>query len=180
MGCTEWWWCKIHDWINFILLNSSDIELYRERRFWRGLVFSRPPENGIQPNQHDRLFLKCLSFLPLKIITYLGNHENYDTISMLPKTEAYGGRTVKLYDNIELLDRCYVFTIEGKKLFTLVGATSSDKQFRTEHEIWWPQETVTEEKFQRSLNELAKVNFKIDTVLTHTAPSWILSSLMDF
>lgn len=57
---------------------------------------------------------------------------------------------------------------------------SSDKRFRTEHEIWWPQETVTEEKFQRSLNELAKVNFKIDTVLTHTAPSWILSSQMDF
>ena len=57
---------------------------------------------------------------------------------------------------------------------------SSDKQFRTEHEIWWPQETVTEEKFQRSLNELTKVNFKIDTVPTHTAPSWILSSLMDF
>ena len=48
---------------------------------------------------------------------------------------------------------------------------SSDKQFRTEHETWWPQETVTEEKFQRSLNELTKVNFKIDTVPTHTAPS---------
>ncbi len=48
---------------------------------------------------------------------------------------------------------------------------SSDKQFRTEHETWWPQETVTEEKFQRSLNELTKVNFKTDTVLTHTAPS---------
>jgi len=58
---------------------------------------------------------------------------------------------------------------------------SSDKRFRTEHEIWWPQETVTEEKFQRSLNELTKVNFKIDAVLTHTtAPSWILYSLMDF
>lgn len=38
---------------------------------------------------------------------------------------------------------------------------SSDKQFRTEHETWWPQETVTEEKFQSSLNELTKVNFKI-------------------
>lgn len=99
---------------------------------------------------------------------------------MLPKTEAYGGRTVKLYDNIELLDRGYVFTIEGKKIFSQGGAMSSDKQFRTEHEIWWSQETVTEEKFQRSLNELTKVNFKIDTVLTHTAPSWILSSQMDF
>lgn len=90
-----------------------------------------PPENGIQPNQHDRRFLKYLSFLPLKIITYLGNHENYDTISMLPKTEAYGGRTVKLYDNIELLDRGNVFTIEGKKIFSQVGAMSSDKQFHT-------------------------------------------------
>lgn len=54
---------------------------------------------------------------------------------MLPKTEAYGGRTVKLYDNIELLDRGYVFTIEGKKIFSQVGAMSSDKQFHTEHEI---------------------------------------------
>ena len=54
---------------------------------------------------------------------------------MLPKTEAYGGRTVKLYDNIELLDRGYIFTIEGKKIFSQGGAMSSDKQFRTEHEI---------------------------------------------
>ena len=54
---------------------------------------------------------------------------------MLPKTEAYGGRTVKLYDNIELLDRGYVFTIEGKKIFSQGGAMSSDKQFRIEHEI---------------------------------------------
>lgn len=59
----------------------------------------------------------------------------YDTISMLPQTEAYGGRTVKLYDNIELLDIGYVFTIEGKKIFSQVGAMSSDKQFHTEHEI---------------------------------------------
>lgn len=80
---------------------------------------------------------------------------------MLPKTEAYEGRTVKLYDNIELLNRGYVFTIEGKKIFSQIGAMSSDKQFRTEHETRLPQETVTEEKFQSSLNELTKVNFKI-------------------
>lgn len=100
-----------------------------------GASIQQAPKNGIQPNQHDRLFLKYLSFFPLKIITCPGNHENYDTISMLPKTEAYGGRTVKLYDNIELLDRGYVFTIEGKKIFSQGGAMSSDKQFRTEHEI---------------------------------------------
>lgn len=67
----------------------------------------------------------------LKIITCPSNHENYDTISMLPKTKAYGGRTVKLYDNIELLDRGYFFTIEDKKIFSQGGAMSSDKQFRT-------------------------------------------------
>ena len=46
-----------------------------------------------------------------------------------------GGKTVKFYDNIELLDRGYFFTIEGKKIFSQVGAMSSDKQFHTEHEI---------------------------------------------
>ena len=40
------------------------------------------------------------SFLSSKIITCPGNHENYDTISMLPKTEAYGGRTEKLSDTL--------------------------------------------------------------------------------
>ena len=55
---------------------------------------------------------------------------------MLPKTDAYEGRTVKLYDNIELLDRGNVFTIEGKKIFSQVGAMSSDKQFSTEHKTW--------------------------------------------
>lgn len=57
---------------------------------------------------------------------------------------------------------------------------SSDKQYRTEHETWWSQETVTEEEYQRALNELSKVNFKVDAVLTHTVPSVILSSLMDY
>lgn len=42
-----------------------------------------------------------------------------------------GGKTVKFYDNIELLDRVYVFTIEVKKIFSQAGAMSSDKQFRT-------------------------------------------------
>ena len=137
-------------------------------------------ENGVEPDDHDKRFLKQLSELPFKIITCLGNHENYDAIDLLPRTEAYGGKIIKLTDNVEILDRGYVFTLEGKKIFSLGGAMSSDKQYRTEHETWWSQETIAEEEYQRSLVELAKVDFTVDAVLTHTAPSGILSSLMDY
>lgn len=137
-------------------------------------------ENGVELGDHDKRFLKQLSELPFKIISCLGNHENYDAIDLLSRTDAYGGKTIKLTDNVEILDRGYVFTIEGKKIFSLGGAMSPDKQYRTEHSTWWSQETITEAEFQRSLAELAKVDFTVDAVLTHTAPSGILSSLMDF
>lgn len=76
-------------------------------------------ENGVEPGELDKRFLKQLSEFPFKIITCLGNHENYDAISMLPRTETYGGKIIKLTDNVEILDRGYVFTIEGKKIFSL-------------------------------------------------------------
>lgn len=135
--------------------------------------------NGIDPGERDLRFLKKLSELPFKIISCLGNHENYDAIAILPRTDAYGGKIIKLTDNVELLDRGCVFTIEGKKIFSQGGAMSSDKRFRTEHKSWWSQETITKEEYERSLVELAKVDFTVDAVLTHTAPSGILSSLMD-
>lgn len=57
-------------------------------------------ENGIELDAHDKRFIKYLSSLPFKIIACPGNHENCDAISMLPRTDAYGGEIIKLSDNV--------------------------------------------------------------------------------
>lgn len=94
--------------------------------------------------------------------------------------------------------RGYVFNIEDKKIFTFGGASSHDiddgvldpvkdkekieewqydfsKLFRVLNTSWWPQELPTSEEMNRGLTNLAKVNYDVDFITTHTPST---SSLM--
>ncbi|WP_406018936.1 metallophosphoesterase, partial [Succinivibrio sp.] len=113
---------------------------------------------------------------PFKIISCLGNHENYDVINNLPRTNAYGGRIIRLSENVELLDRGYVYNLEGYKFLSIGGAMSMDRDYRIEHESYWETEVITKTDIDVAFNELNRVGNKVDFVLTHTCPSSVLKS----
>lgn len=129
---------------------------------------------------------------PFKVLWVQGNHENYDFISEFEIEEWNGGKVRHIVrDKVILLERGQVFTIEGKTFFTFGGASShdvqggiferSDPQFkrkvkkamdaglpwRIQGESWWPQELPSEEEMAEGLRNLAKVNYRVDYVITH-------------
>ena len=121
-----------------------------------------------------------LRWLEKKSFTTLfvdGNHENFDLLNSYPVTTWNGGKVHEIRPGILHLMRGQVFQIEGMKFFTFGGADSIDKHYRTEGVSWWPQERPTEEEFEEGMNNLAKHNYSVDYIITHTAPLNIVEQL---
>jgi uncharacterized protein YjhX (UPF0386 family) len=145
-----------------------------------------------------------LSKLPYKILFVDGNHSNFDWLNEFPIEDWNGGKVQFIRKNIIHLMRGYVFTIEGKTIFTFGGARSVDVQggildkndpnfknkklfaentgrpYRIDHESWWKEEMPNEEEMKRGIDNLNKVNNKVDYVITHATSDCILKQISDF
>ena len=106
-----------------------------------------------------------------------GNHENFDLLNSYPVTAWKGGKVHEVRPGILHLMRGQVFQIEGMKFFTFGGADSVDKHYRKEGVSWWPQERPTEEEFSEGMKNLARHNYSVDYVISHTAPQDIVGQL---
>lgn len=128
----------------------------------------------------DRIDKWLLDWLENKNFTTLfvdGNHENFHLLNQYPVSLWNGGKVHQVRPSIYHLMRGQVFTIEQKTIFTFGGAMSVDKQYRKVNISWWPEEIPTEEEFQEGFRNLEKYNNQVDFVITHTAPSFIISKL---
>lgn len=117
-----------------------------------------------------------------------GNHENYNLIGTYPVTEWNGGKVRKMTDNLIMLERGQVFTIEGSTFFTMGGASTHDAEYildpadpefakkkerlnRKEYRIlgreWWPEELPSAEELEEGRRNLAKAGYKVDYVISH-------------
>ena len=127
----------------------------------------------------DEIGLKC------KIVSVLGNNDNYDDIYSRPQYDYCGGKVVcadgKMPEDSKVmyLMNGYVYNFEGKTFAVLGGADSYDAPFRcekqkdrvfahprTEHECWWKEELPAVEDYQR-LKKLLLKNPKVDFLLSH-------------
>ena len=79
-------------------------------------------------------------------------------------------------DNVVHLTRGQVFTIEGMTFFTFGGATSTDKEFRTEGKSWWAAERPTEEDVAEADRNLDRVGRTVDYILMHSCDEKTLYS----
>ena len=115
-------------------------------------------------------WLKCKNFTTLFID---GNHENFDILCNLPTLEFCGGIVHKITDNIYHLIRGESYNIDEKTFFVLGGASSHDKQYRTEGKNWWKEELPSEQEYIHAKCNLEKNNLIFDYIITHSAPSSI-------
>lgn len=131
---------------------------------------------------------------PYTILWVSGNHENYNMIEEYPKEFWHGGLVRHIIrDKVILLERGQVFEIEGKKFFTFGGASSHDIQggildindpefdekrkranrsylpYRVKNISWWEAELPTEDEMLAGKENLEKVNYQVDYVITHCA-----------
>lgn len=118
-----------------------------------------------------------------------GNHENHEILNSSPEVEKWNGIVNEVYPGIYRLKRGYVYEIEGKKIFVMGGARSNINQekynfkgkgkFKKEkkQKSWWKEEIPSEEEFEFGMEQLSKHNYKVDIILTHTCPSFILKEI---
>jgi len=142
--------------------------------------------------------LDWLEERPYTLLWVDGNHENYDMLKTYPVEEWHGGKVHRIRSNVLHLMRGQVFEINGRTVFTMGGAQShdiedglldpSDPDFRTRYidlllqgrrrfriigSSWWPEELPSDEEYAEALASLERVNWQVDYVVTHCAPTSI-------
>lgn len=115
-----------------------------------------------------------------KILFVDGNHENFDRLNSPTEFEhsaLFGGNVSIIRKNIFHLHRGEIYNINDKKIFVMGGATSIDKCNRTEFISWWRREIPSYAEFEKGLMNLELNNFKVDYIISHTAPNEALKQL---
>lgn len=103
-----------------------------------------------------------------------GNHENHDLLNQYPVENWNGGKIHRITDSIIHLMHGQVFTVHNKTFFTMGGAKSADKKHRVEGISWWKEEIPSYQAFEEGIENLEKQNYKVDYIITHTAPQEII------
>lgn len=153
--------------------------------------------------ERDKQDLDWLERLPFTTLFVSGNHENFDALGRYPVEKWKGGKVQKLRPHVIHLMRGQVFDIEGYTFFTMGGASSHDiadgildpgapdfkeqyrrmhrngAMFRVNHYSWWEQESPSQEEYEEARRNMERVNYEVDYIVTHCAPSSIEDSLSD-
>ena len=129
-----------------------------------GLVWSDPASN------EERELLDWLEERPWTTLFLDGNHENFDMLDALPIEELYGGRVQRVREHVIRLMRGERYEIDEHSFFVCGGGHSVDKDWRTPHRSWWPQEVPDAAERERIAAAAASCG-EVDYVLTHCPPT---------
>ena len=115
--------------------------------------------------------------LPVTVLFVDGNHENFDELNSYGVDEWNGGKVHFIESDIIHLMRGQVYHIDGTSFFTFGGAYSIDKMYRQEGISWFPEEIPTREEYEEGWINLEKADFKVDYILSHTAPREVAAAM---
>lgn len=99
-----------------------------------------------------------------RVYVTLGNHEPWDKLS--PLFEKHPGAAVRVSKLTWLLPRPARLTIGRRRVLSLGGAASVDRQSRIEGLTWWLDEDITDENVA-----MAIAGGPADLMLTHEGPA---------
>ena len=146
--------------------------------------------------------LDFLESRPFTTLFVAGNHENYDTLRTYPLEDWHGGKIRRIRPSVLLLERGQVFDLNGKRIFTMGGASSHDIQggilepddplfllkfhtleargtpFRINHRSWWKEELPSPEEYLEARRNLDKMGWEVDYIVTHCAPTSVQNELL--
>lgn len=125
----------------------------------------------------EKYWIKWLKEKSFSVLFVDGNHENFDMLKSLPEIPFCGGMVHKVDDGIYHLMRGEVYVIEGKKIFTFGGASSHDKDIRTEGKNWWKDELPSNAEMEQARKKLSDYDFSVDYVITHASPTSVQEAL---
>lgn len=112
--------------------------------------------------------------LPITLFCIHGNHERRpESLGSYHETEWRGGQVYiePEYPNLLFAKDGEVYNLDGKRCIAIDGAYSVDKQIRlTNGWGWWTDEQPSVEIKRRVEHRLEIENWRVDGVLSHTAP----------
>ncbi len=122
--------------------------------------------------------LRELNAKPWTTLFIDGNHEQHDHLASLPESEWHGGIVHRYpeYRNIIHLMRGEVYEIDGHSFFCMGGAQSMDKAIQQEWGTWYPEEMPDESEYANAEQNLARYDWDVDFVLTHTCADRMLEA----
>ncbi len=150
---------------------------------------------------NERHWLDWLEAKPFTTLFVSGNHENFDMLAELPKERWHGGEVQRVRPSVLHLMRGQVYDIEGKKFFTMGGASSHDISggildpndpefrkkrkrldasgalYRVDHRSWWAAELPSEAEYQTARASLDEHGWAVDYVVTHCCPTSVQDEL---
>ena len=150
--------------------------------------------NYMYENTSEKYWLDWLNGKKFTTLFVDGNHENFTRLYGYPVEEWHGGKVHKIRDSVLHLMRGEIFDIDDKKIFTFGGASSHDIKdgilnldeqekiykyrkrgayFRIRDFSWWDLELPTKEEMQNGIENLEKLNYNVDYVISHCAPTSI-------
>jgi len=149
----------------------------------------------------EAYWLDWLEKKPFTTLFVDGNHEGFAALNALPIQEWHGGLVHFIRPHVLHLMRGQVFEIGGLTWFTMGGAASHDIQdgilapeapdfereywfkrrtrqmFQVKGVSWWPEELPCDAEYEEAVTNLEKVDWQVDCVLTHCAPTSIQEKL---
>ena len=129
-------------------------------------------------SKEEQAVLQKIGEKHFKTLFVEGTHENFSLLNSYTVTELYGGRVHQINKNVYHLMRGEIYTIDNKTIFTFGGGESEDKDIRIENGTWWKEEQPTIEEMTYAVENLDKVNRKVDYIITHQ-PSMTDMALVD-
>lgn len=128
-------------------------------------------------SRKERRILKRLGQKKYNICFIDGPHDNYERIYKHRETIWRGGRVHRISGSLFHLCRGQIFTIEGCKIFTFGGGESSDKDIRSENQVWFKEELPTPLQMMVGARNLDAVDCNVDCIITHEPPSIVKRSM---
>lgn len=154
--------------------------------------------NYIVESIYEKHWLDWLNNKNFTTLFVDGNHENFERLYNYPVEEWHGGKVHKIRESVIHLMRGEIFNIDNKKFFTFGGARSHDIRdgilnideyekiyeyqkrgayFRIRDYSWWDLELPTDGEMKNGINNLEKVNYKADYIITYYCPTSIQTVL---
>lgn len=125
-------------------------------------------------SKEEQKKLDWLRKRPYTLLFLDGCHENYDLLEQYPTEEKFGGRVQCLGGNVYHVCRGSILELEGKRYLCFGGSESPDKEDRELGINWWKAEMPSDEEYAFCEQNLEALDYQVDVVLTHDAPSKFL------
>ena len=120
--------------------------------------------------KYEQEILKKIGKFKFKTLFVDGTHENFDLLARYPQTNFCGALARNICGNLYHLPRGQVFELDGMKIFVFGGGESPDRELKAAVGNWWPDELPKIGELKAAVENLDKVNRKVDIIITHEPP----------